>query len=616
MKKLYSIFLLLFLANFCFGQKQEKLPENPWLEIVEMDSHEYTPITKWVTDINIGLEGYYTKTDSLSILKSVKKLDSLTETLSITFLKNKPVNLKLKFMNELVRDNTFNNIVNAKYETDKKLGDGYSGAEVYIQRIDKTEEYIRNTLEYRIATTIAGCKFLMPFKKGQKRKSIFNPYHGLDNSDVPLSSKDMAVIEAIYSKDFDSNLKIAKKQFDKKITDYKFSKRRKTLWWVKNPIAVIILPFLISVFLSIYYIGKLKKHLSTKIKSDWIQFGLLIFITLIFADIIIIFTISTFDFLTIPDDYSKAPFVRKDTIFTTVIFSLLSIPILFLFRFIEAKIQEKVNSISQKTVLIFFSTGFLPFILMFILFLLTSKEANNAQGSYTTLANIFVFLIVVATLRALVSYFILKERSLIIENEQKISNLKELKAKAELKSLQSHINPHFLYNALNSIAGLVHTSPDKSEKMVLSLSNLFRYSINKKGKQMSTITEEVVMVQNYLAIESERFGERLQVTITVDDEIKDKEIPMFLLQPLIENAIKHGVSKIRTRGEIVLKIEKETNAIVVTVHDNGPDFPEGLVSGYGLQMVHDLLRLCYGDKASLSWENTPEKKISIVIEKE
>lgn len=203
--------------------------------------------------------------------------------------------------------------------------------------------------------------------------------------------------------------------------------------------------------------------------------------------------------------------------------------------------------------------------------------------------------------------------SLVKQKDVELSQLQEAKAQSELKLLQSHINPHFLYNALNSIAGLAHDDADKTEEMALSLSDLFRYSLNKKGEKMSTVQEEVRLVENYLDIEQIRFGERLNFTLSVDDTIKNEEIPMFLLQPLVENAVKHGVSKISGAAEINLVIKKEGGHLKIIVQDNGPDFPKGLVSGHGLQTVYDLLRLSYDDQAELSWENSPQKQIVITI---
>ena len=252
--------------------------------------------------------------------------------------------------------------------------------------------------------------------------------------------------------------------------------------------------------------------------------------------------------------------------------------------------------------------------------IITYNESGNIihSNSYNRALNDFQFLFITIGLtvaRGILIYLNHFSDSLVKEKDVELSKLKEANAQSELKLLQSHINPHFLYNALNSIAGLAHSNPDKTEKMALSLSNLFRYSINKKGQKMSTVKEEVLMVENYLEIEKIRFGDRLKFTLQVDETLENEEIPMFLIQPLVENAIKHGVSEVRGEGMITLEIKKESANLLIIVSDNGPNFPNGLVSGHGLQTVYDLLRLSYGDKASLKWENTPEKKISILITK-
>ena len=215
--------------------------------------------------------------------------------------------------------------------------------------------------------------------------------------------------------------------------------------------------------------------------------------------------------------------------------------------------------------------------------------------------------------RGLYLYLNHYSESITRKKDLEISQLKELQLATELNSLHAQINPHFLYNALNSIASLAKMDGHKTEKMALSLSDLFRYSVNRKGKKMTTIKEEVEMVQNYLQIEKIRFEDRLEYSIKVDKEIEDAQIPRFILQPLIENAIKHGISKIEGKGCIELEIIQENNSLLISVSDNGPLFPKGLISGHGLQSVFDLLRLSYGEKASMNWENLPKKKITIII---
>jgi len=221
--------------------------------------------------------------------------------------------------------------------------------------------------------------------------------------------------------------------------------------------------------------------------------------------------------------------------------------------------------------------------------------------------------IVISILRGLLIYLSHYSESIIRKKDLELSQLKELQLATELNSLHAQINPHFLYNALNSIASLAKSDGNKTEKMALTLSDLFRYSVNRKGEKMTTIKEEVEMVENYLQIEKIRFEDRLDYRIRVESSIENTQIPRFVLQPLIENAIKHGVSKMEGQGCIELEIATQNNQLTISVSDNGPEFPEGLVSGHGLQSVFDLLRLSYGEQASMNWENLPKKKISITI---
>lgn len=201
----------------------------------------------------------------------------------------------------------------------------------------------------------------------------------------------------------------------------------------------------------------------------------------------------------------------------------------------------------------------------------------------------------------------------IREKNIELMALKEVNTRVEIQSLHARINPHFLYNSLNSIAGLAHSDANKTEKMALSLSDMFRYSLNRKDEVLTDINDEVEMVRSYLEIEQIRFGERMSFSIEIDDELKTKKIPKFILQPLVENAIKHGISKIEGKGEISLVINKENQGIEIEVSDNGPDFPEGLVAGYGLQSLYDLLKICYKDAAEVNWQNSPSKMISVRI---
>lgn len=206
-----------------------------------------------------------------------------------------------------------------------------------------------------------------------------------------------------------------------------------------------------------------------------------------------------------------------------------------------------------------------------------------------------------------------KVTSLLQEKEYELTRQRELKNRAELSTLQAKINPHFLYNALNSIAALAHIDSTRTEEMALSLSKLFRYNLNREEDMNSTIRQEIEMVQLYLQIEKQRFADRLTFEVSITENLYERQVPRFLIQPLVENAIKHGVSQITGQGIIKLKIYEEGKSLFIEIHDNGPWFPQGLVTGYGLQNTYDKLTLVYKKPYEVRFVNEPEKYIQIKL---
>ncbi len=203
----------------------------------------------------------------------------------------------------------------------------------------------------------------------------------------------------------------------------------------------------------------------------------------------------------------------------------------------------------------------------------------------------------------------------ISEQEYQLLNLEKIKTQAQLNALEARINPHFLYNSLNSIAGLIHENADKAEDMTVQLSKLFRASTGRNNEPTHRIAEEIALVKSYLAIEQMRFGERLDFKIEVDEKLENRQIPRFLLQPLVENAIKHGIAKISEKGVIALTIKEVGEQIGIEIYDNGPAFGTELSGGYGLKSVKEKLDLFYKGHASLEIANEPKKVLKILMDK-
>jgi len=189
----------------------------------------------------------------------------------------------------------------------------------------------------------------------------------------------------------------------------------------------------------------------------------------------------------------------------------------------------------------------------------------------------------------------------------------ELKFQTQIESLQAKINPHFLYNSLNSIASLAQEDPAKTEKMAIALSSFYKDTTNRHDQHLITVEEEMNQLHTYLEIEKIRFGDRLEVVFDYDKNMKTQEVPRFLLQPLVENAIKYGYNAEENKTYVKIEATKSENKLVFKIIDHGPDFPDDLATGYGLRSVQKKLKLFYPDKHQLAFINQPNKQVFIEI---
>ena len=174
----------------------------------------------------------------------------------------------------------------------------------------------------------------------------------------------------------------------------------------------------------------------------------------------------------------------------------------------------------------------------------------------------------------------------------------------ELEALQARINPHFLFNTLNSIASLIREDPQRAESMTLQLSSLFRYTLQAPRRGLVTIDEELTIVEGYLAIEQERLGDRLRYRIDVDPALRQVRVPPLILQPLVENAVKHGIAPSRTGGEVIVSGTREATRMQIVVSDTGSGGGSEAGTGEGLESVRRRLRATFGRHASLTLEQT------------
>lgn len=190
-------------------------------------------------------------------------------------------------------------------------------------------------------------------------------------------------------------------------------------------------------------------------------------------------------------------------------------------------------------------------------------------------------------------------------------------SRSQLKALRAQINPHFLFNALNVIASLVHRDPDRAEATVEQLAEVFRYTLTRSEQEWVRIEDEMEFIHAYLEVAKARFGDRLQVTTEVDPELMEWAIPSMMVQTLVENAFKHGLALVRGIGVVEIQVARSKTGIEIRVSDNGPGSkPEasgGKSKGYGLKNISSRLAGYYKDKASMTLERDEVRGRTVAI---
>ena len=615
--KLSLLSFLLLIINFCFAEKLEKLPEEPWRAIVF--SEKYGADIRWKDNISIKLFGSYSQADSLMIENSIKILNELCETEKLSITTHDRGNLEIIFLDS-INDKTYESIIYLK--SDQRSTWSYNST---TYRINSNESFtapmhfnlaIRSALvaeKYRqnfITNTLAHTlypkylDFSYTFKNGREISgrpiSIFSSATPGDIQPFyqEFSPFDRKLIKTVYASNYAELLPIAKKQFPVP-----------PAWLLDNSKILMVFPFVLALFLFAGLIILFYKKLGVKIKNRLLQFNVISVLALLIVGILAALYYVTAEKL--GDPYYSF-FYIPDVVASILIALIIGLPALNAFRLIELAIHKKTQYKYFKVILLFLSTSLIPSFTCFAIYYLSPLKSNGKTG-INILSIVFLIFVIIGIIRALISYFILKEKDLILENETKLSNLRELKSRAELNALHSRINPHFLYNSLNSIAGLAHDDADKTEHMALSLSKLFRYSINKDQSDWTTFKEEMEMVRIYLDVEKVRFDERLSYSVELPKALEEHKIPRFMIQPLVENAVKHGISKSVGNGQIKVVVTQEGRKISVAISDSGPAFPNDLAPGFGIQSIYDKLEILYQDKFEMNFINSPSKQVLITL---
>ncbi len=192
------------------------------------------------------------------------------------------------------------------------------------------------------------------------------------------------------------------------------------------------------------------------------------------------------------------------------------------------------------------------------------------------------------------------------EQEQVAHELRLQTSRSELKALRAQINPHFLFNALNAIASLIHTDPARADAAVEQLAEVFRYTLRRSEQEWAPLDQELALARAYLDVEQARFGRRLEFSIDASPDVAGAQVPSMLLQTLVENAVKHGISQLRTPGRIDVTASQQAGDLVLEVRDTGPGleatrrYPTSSGESFGLRSVRDRLEGHFGQQASLT----------------
>ena len=231
-----------------------------------------------------------------------------------------------------------------------------------------------------------------------------------------------------------------------------------------------------------------------------------------------------------------------------------------------------------------------------ILDLLSDNEKRFIDKPFLLILNgafIFFFNIVIWNLIYFIYHYVTKSRKQQLDTLRLEALVKEL----ELQTIKAHINPHFIFNSLNSIRALVDEDPQRARRAVTELSNILRSSMQIEKVEMVPFEKELFIVKDYLALENMRFEDRLKIEYQIDEDTLDQPVPPMMLQTLVENAIKHGISKQINGGVVKIKSDFKDNFHELVVQNTG-HLNGGINSeGFGLSSTTNRLSLIYGEKA-------------------
>ncbi len=254
-------------------------------------------------------------------------------------------------------------------------------------------------------------------------------------------------------------------------------------------------------------------------------------------------------------------------------------------------------------------------IVQMIIILIFSNDLNIAIELEKKIA---VSMIVINSIGVFLIVMVIKSSKRLVDSQVNLVKLKEANKISELKALKAQIEPHFLFNSLNVIAAYCRVDSEKARELILNLSDYFRGTLEIEG-DFSTLNKEIMLIKSYVSIEQARFSNRLEVEFKIDDNLLSVKFPILILQPLVENSIKHGILKKIDGGKVTISIKDENSKAYVEIIDNGVGFEnadKSVSTGLGLENINNRLKLLYGEDYGLNiFSNSEGTKVMFYIPK-
>ena len=289
-----------------------------------------------------------------------------------------------------------------------------------------------------------------------------------------------------------------------------------------------------------------------------------------------------------------------DAIIFNILYSILGLVLWYAIRFAQPKNPSfstlMIYQVTFLAVLLIVWAGS-SYSLLRVIFPARLKYLDFLDNSipWRLISGTFFYLLLVLVYYLVIYYYNLQEKT------KAEGRLNEMVRESELNLLKSQINPHFLFNSLNSISSLTITNPEQAREMTIKLSDFLRYSVSMGNNRFSTLGKELEHIRKYLDIEKVRFGKKLQYDFSIDKDCLECEIPVMILQPLYENAVKHGVYE--STGEVTVQtstVAKNGYLEIQIINDFEPGTPSRKGTGIGLANIRERMKLIYKEEQLLT----------------